>query len=143
MPGAPARIICIGNPHAAGDDAGAAVHAQLAGTELPAGVELVDGGLRGVDLIGLAATAARVVFVDAVSGWARPGEVVELEGAGLAAAEPSRYDHGSGFAYLLRALPHLLERPVPLRVVGLEAPVGPASVARAADLALAFARGRS
>lgn len=134
-----ARIICIGNPLAEADDAGPAVHARLAREALPAGVELVEGALRGLDLVGLVEGSERVAFVDSVSGWAEPGEVVVLDGADLEAVEPVRYGHAAGFAYLLRALPHLLGRPVPLRVIGLEAPVRPAAVERAAALAVAWA----
>lgn len=132
------RIICIGNPIAGSDAAGPAVFERLSREPLPADVELVDGGLGGIDLLGLVEGSERVVFVDAVTGWAPPGTVVVLEGADLQEATAGRYEHQAGFAYLLRALPHLLKPPVPVRVVGLESPAGPRAVERAAMLAVNF-----
>ena len=53
MSGRPAavRIICVGNRLVAADAAGPQVHDRLAGRPLPPGVELVDGGLQGLDLL--------------------------------------------------------------------------------------------
>ena len=39
------RIICLGNPFLESDSLGPRVFAELAGRELPAEVELIDGGL--------------------------------------------------------------------------------------------------
>lgn len=138
------RIICIGNAFAESDAAGPAVHQRLALETLPDDIELVAGGLGGIDLLGLVEGSERVAFVDAISGWGAPGEVVLLEGAELQGAAACRYEHAAGFAYLLRALPHLLKPvPVPLCLVGLELPVLPAAIEKAARLALAFVGSKS
>lgn len=106
---------------------------------LPEDVEVVDGGLRGIDLLGLVEGSERVAFVDAVSGFAPPGAVVELEGGSLTEGGADAFGHGGGFSYFLGALPHLLESPVPFCLVGLEAPVSEGSIEVAARRALAFA----
>ncbi|MBI4913410.1 MAG: hydrogenase maturation protease [Acidobacteria bacterium] len=129
-------IICIGNPLAEEDAAGSAVHEFLGRQALPTGVELVDGGLRGLDLLGLVEASERVVFVDSVSGWGAPGEVVALDPPQLQEAVARRYEHATGFTYLLRSLPHLVDPPVPFRVIGLEWEAGPEAVEKAARLAL-------
>ena len=40
---------------------------------LPAGIELIEGGLAGLNLLPLLERGGRVVFVDAVSGFYRTG----------------------------------------------------------------------
>jgi hydrogenase maturation protease len=132
------RIICIGNAFQDGDSAGAQVLARLAGEALPGDVEVVDGGLRGIDLLRLVETSERVAFVDSVQGFAAPGAVVELDEEALEEAGFEGYGHGGGFSYLLRALPNLVAPPVPLRLIGLEAPVSAGAVEDAARRALAF-----
>jgi len=133
------RIICIGNAFQDGDSAGARVLARLADTCLPEDLEVVDGGLRGIDLLRLVEASERVAFVDTVSGFAAPGEVVELEGDSLSEIATEGYGHGGGFSYFLRALPHLARQPVPVCLVGLEAPVSEGSIEEGARRAVAFA----
>ncbi|MBL0313226.1 MAG: hydrogenase maturation protease [Holophagaceae bacterium] len=133
------RIICIGNAFQDGDTAGARVLARLADKCLPEDVEVVDGGLRGLDLLRLVEDSERVAFVDAVCGFAAPGEIVELEGEALGNIAAEGYGHAGGFSYFLGALPHLLKAPVPFRMVGLEAPISEDGIEDAAQRALAFA----
>ena len=133
------RIICIGNAFAGLDSAGAEVFGRLSRERLPEDVEVVDGGLRGIDLLGLVERSERVVFVDSLSGWGPPGSVQVLDAVDLQEAPAGAYEHAAGFVYLLRSLPYLVQRPVPVWVVGLEAPASPAAVDEAARLALAFA----
>ncbi|MBI5502054.1 MAG: hydrogenase maturation protease [Deltaproteobacteria bacterium] len=134
------RIVCVGNRWVAADAAGPRVHDRLAAAALPPGVELVDGGLGGLDLAPLVEGAERVVFVDAVAGFAAPGDFVVLEGPALEAIGAEPFGHGAGLAWLLRALPLVCETGVPrVAVVGLEAPVDDDAVARASAAALRLA----
>ncbi len=133
------RIICIGSAFQDGDSAGARVFARLLDTDLPEDLEVVDGGLRGLDLLRLVETSERVAFVDTVSGFAAPGEVVGLEGDSLGEIATEGYGHGGGFSYFLRALPQLARKPVPVCLVGLEAPASERSITEAARRAVAFA----
>ncbi len=134
------RIICVGNRYVQADAAGPAVYARLRAAALPPGVELVDGGLGGLDLLRLAEGAERVVFVDQVSGFAAPGEVVELPGAEAAATAGPHYDHAAGLAYLLRVLPAVCAGPPPeVWVVGIEGSADAAAVEAAAAASLRLA----
>jgi hydrogenase maturation protease len=134
------RIIGVGNRLVAGDAAGPAVCDRLLAGALPPGVEVLDGGLAGLDLLRWIEGCERVVFIDGVCGFAAPGEVVVLERAQAAAAAPGGYDHAAGLAYLLQVLPAVCEGAVPeVRVVGLEGSGGEAQIERAAALALALA----
>lgn len=131
------RIICVGNRLVAEDDAGPRVYERLAEMALPPGVEVIDGGLAGLDLLRLVEGAEQVVFVDAVHGFAGPGGVRVLEAEEVAATAGSGFDHGVGLAYLLRVLPRICAGPVPrVCLVGIEGRAGSESVEAAAALAL-------
>src|SRR5512136_192553 len=117
------RIICIGNRYVAEDAAGPAVYDYLRRLQLPAGLELIDGGLAGLDLLRYLEGAEMVVFVDSVSG-AQRGDLntaLILAEEEVAALASSRYDHSAGLAYLLRILPQVCEGALPqVRLVGIE-----------------------
>jgi hydrogenase maturation protease len=131
------RIICVGNSLLAADAAGPAVHARLAATPLPEGVALCDGGLAGLDLLREVDGAERIVFVDTVTGFAGPGEVVSVDRETAVLRTAPTYDHGAGLVYLLRLLPALLGPALPpIHLVGVELPAGEAAFEEAARRAL-------
>ncbi len=72
-------VLGLGNVLARDDGVGIEVVRRLAArwTERPeaAGIDFVDGGTLGLELLGLVAGSARVVVVDAVALGARPGTV--------------------------------------------------------------------
>lgn len=118
-----ATIICIGNRFVAGDAAGPAVYDRLLQDDLPDGVELVDGGLQGLNLLPLLEQGGRVVFVDAVDGFASQGSVVVLDEAALASGGgQTHFDHGAGIGYLLGIMPQVCEGELPeeIALVGIE-----------------------
>ncbi len=134
------RIVCIGNHHHPEDDAGPRVYRLLRGSALPDGVEAIDGGMRGLNLLACVERADRVVFVDCVSGFGRPGEVLVLDPEEVTTAASPRYDHAAGLAYLLRVLPAVCDGPAPeVLIVGIEGQADGAAVAAAAELALKLA----
>ncbi len=139
------RIICIGNRYAAEDAAGPAVYDHLRRLELPAGLELIDGGLAGLDLLRYLEGAEQVVFVDSVSGAQRGdlnNTVIVLAGEEVAALASSRYDHSAGLAYLLRILPEVCEGALPqVRLVGIRGHPDQAAIHEAAALALKIVGG--
>ncbi|MBI4955940.1 MAG: hydrogenase maturation protease [Myxococcales bacterium] len=139
-----ARIVCLGNRYTAADDLGPRVYDWLAARALPPNVDVVDGGLGGLDLAPIVERSRRVVFVDAVVGLAAPDEVLVLDAAALAreaAGEAGEvgYGHGGGLAYLLRALPIVCASPPPCALVGAAAPASQGLVARVAARALGLA----
>jgi len=118
------RIICVGNRYFPGDDTGPKVYDFLLGVPLPPDVQLIDGGLMGLDLLRFVEDAERVVFVDSVSGFGRPGEIVILDGASLLKrAAAADYGHSGGIGYLFRVLPAVCEGQIPdIVLIGVERP---------------------
>jgi hydrogenase maturation protease len=141
---APVRIVCVGNAYRPGDDLGPRVHAALARTDLPEGIDLVDGGLGGLGLLRELEGASGVVFVDALAGFGRPGEPIELRGRQALGALDPRDGHGGGLAYLLHLLverPEVCAGPTPRWVLaGFEGPADEPAVTAVARHALACAR---
>lgn len=67
-------VIGLGNPLMGDDGLGLAALERLRETwELPAGVELVDGGTWGMNLLPVIEGADRVLLIDAITGGAAPG----------------------------------------------------------------------
>jgi hydrogenase maturation protease len=134
------RILCVGNRLHAMDAAGPAVHDHLQRAAVPADVDVVDAGLGGLDLIRWMEGAHRVVIVDAVTGMAPPGDMVEWSARDVAALAGDTFDHAAGVSYALRALPWVCDGPIPpIRVIGISGAGSPATIAAAADRALALA----
>ena len=141
---APVRIVCVGNAYRPGDDLGPRVHAELSRTALPEAIELIDGGLGGLGLLRDLEGASALVFVDAVAGFGRPGEPVELSGRQALALLDPRDGHGGGLAFLLHLLverPEVCASHAPSWVlVGLEGPADEPAITAVARHALACAR---
>ena len=79
MSDAPTVVIGLGNPLMGDDGLGLAAVARLeAGWELPPGVELVDGGTWGLNLLPVIEDAGRVLLVDAITVGAAPGTLVRI-----------------------------------------------------------------
>lgn len=133
-----ARILCIGNSFFAPDTAGPLVFDLLSRRPLPAEVELVDGGLAGLNLLPFLEQTELVVFVDAVAGFRDTPGIVVINS--LESPPPSsRYDHDAGLAYLLAVAPHVLDGVLPeLVLVGIEGLPTPARCRQAADICLSL-----
>ncbi len=135
-------IVCIGNRFAEGDSLGPRVHEQLSRAPLPDGVGLLDGGIRGLNLLGAIEGASRLVFVDALRGFAEDGQVSVVEGADAIDRADEGFGHSSGLGYLLRALEVGCEGPAPRWVVvGAQGAADEALVSAVARKALDLARG--
>jgi hydrogenase maturation protease len=116
-------VICIGNRYAADDAVGCKVFDRLRAGSLAAeaaDVDVIDGGLCGLDLLREIEGRRRVVFVDALAGIAAAGEIVVLD-RDEAAAYAGAYGHAAGLPYLLSVLPDVCEAPLPeVALVGVE-----------------------
>lgn len=136
-------IICIGNRFISEDASGLLVYDRLRAVDpLPAGVEVIEGGLAGLNLLPLLERGGRVVFIDAVHGFTGPDEIVVLDDRQIGGAKSSvHYDHGAGLPYVLAVLPAVCEGELPAEIflVGLEGRSSPPTVERAARLSLALA----
>ncbi|MBI5920166.1 MAG: hydrogenase maturation protease [Betaproteobacteria bacterium] len=135
-----ARIICVGNRYAGNDDFGPRVYDCLAAQSLPADVDVVDGGLAGLDLLRHLEDGRRVVFVDAVAGFADSDGIILLSAAEIASQCVGGFDHAAGLPYLLKIMPAILECPPPrVTVIGHEGVASVQTVSAAAQLALNLA----
>jgi hydrogenase maturation protease len=138
-------IICIGNRLVSEDATGLLVYDRLQAIEpLPAGIELIEGGLAGLNLLPLLEQGGRVVFVDAVHGFAAPGEIVLLDSREIKGTEREsllHFDHGAGLPYLLAVLPAVYEGELPEEIflVGLEGQCSTSTLERAAGMSIAIA----
>ncbi len=129
------RIICIGNRLLDGDAAGPRVYDCLTAGPDESDVEIIDGGIAGLNLLGLIDGTERIVFVDSVSGYAEPGRTVVLTPDQVPLPE-TVYDHGAGLSYLFTVLSQACDRaPSEVYLVGIEGPAGEAAIADAAMMA--------
>ena len=113
----------IGNIFMADDGFGVAVAERLAQRDLPAGVDVVDFGIRGMDLVFALGEGYDVaVFVDAVPRGEPPGTLFVIEPDLQAAAEgPVTLDaHGMDPAKVLALAGQLGPVPERILVVGCE-----------------------
>lgn len=134
------RIICVGNRFVGNDDAGVRVFDRLACTKLPEGIEVIDGGIAGLNLLGLIDGAERVVFVDAVSGFFPSGGVLVLTAADIPSPLSAAFDHAAGIPYLFSIIPHVCDVQVPdLYVVGIEGSADEAVIDEAARISVRVA----
>ncbi len=135
-------IICIGNRFVEEDAVGPAVYDLLQQMQpLPEDIEIIDGGLMGLNLLPLLERGGRVVFVDAVSGYGRPGEIILLDHRQILEAQSTtRFDHNAGLGYLLAVLPQVYdgEMPEEILLVGIEG-TSPRLVEQAAALSIEVA----
>ncbi|MBU1564551.1 MAG: hydrogenase maturation protease [Proteobacteria bacterium] len=136
-------IICIGNRFVEEDAAGPQVFDRLQTMQpLPAGIELVEGGLAGLNLLPLLEQGGRVVFVDAVKGFTHPGEIVLLTHQEILQTPGQfSFDHGAGLPYLLAVLPKVYDGEMPEEIVllGLEGRCGEETIEKAANMSVTIA----
>jgi hydrogenase maturation protease len=134
------RIVCVGNRFVREDNLGPAVFERLQAAGHPADVDVVDGGLRGLDLLPCFENVDRVVVVDSLRGFGRPGEVVVLRTNEVAKAAERAYDHAAGLTYLINALPALVSPTPEVFFVGVEVPFDETASRRVADVAVELCR---
>jgi len=133
------RIIGVGNRLVPDDALGPLVVDQLLAGPFHAGdsLEVIDGGVGGLNLLSLVDNCGRVVFVDRLRGFAEAGEVVVLTGEQVADLAPPSHGHGAGLPYLLRAMPVACENPpVEVWIVGTDGSPSPKNVESVAHVAL-------
>jgi len=133
-------VICLGNRFIAGDALGCRVYDYLTRiSPRAAGIDILDGGLCGLDLLRLVEHRQRVVFVDAVAGLAESGATVVLSRAQIA-AHAGGYGHGAGLPYLLQLLPALHPLPLPeIVLVGSEGEPDAPMIRQVAELSMEIA----
>jgi hydrogenase maturation protease len=128
----------VGNSLYAPDAAGCLVYRYLLENEIPAGIDLVPGGLGGLDLLPFFENCRGVILVDRVVGFSPQNDVVLLDRKDILQAPETGYDHCGGLLYLLRSLPALGIEPE-LKIVGIETDGNDTAIRKAAELALEIA----
>ena len=125
-------VLGLGNVLLSDEGVGVAVLRALeARFELPRGVELIDGGTSGMDLLGQVAGRARMIVIDCARLDAPPGTVREIVGGAVPAFFQTRFSpHMIGFADLMAACALLDQMPGEIAFVGIE----PESMALGMDL---------
>lgn len=79
-PGRRTLVLGLGNPLMGDDGAGLAALARLQDEwELPAEVELVDGGTWGMNLLPMVEAARHLILIDAIRSGVAPGTLTVLE----------------------------------------------------------------
>jgi len=135
------RIICVSSSAHDEDEAGPRIHERLVDTGICDDVELVDGRLSDLGRSGLVKGAERVVIVDTMTGFGRPGEVMVIENALGAEARPSVSRQIAGLSYLscLQEMATDYELSEVL-VVGVEPPFDDYDLDMAAEMSLGLVR---
>jgi hydrogenase maturation protease len=101
---AAACVLCLGNPWHGDDGFGHHVFRRLQDLHgLPAGVELVDAGVAGLNALRWLDGCAKAVFVDAVHVGARVGTVHRLDASELEPPGDELSLHELGLASMLAA----------------------------------------
>ena len=136
-------IICIGNRFIEEDASGPRVFDRIQAMHpLPAGIELVEGGLAGLNLLSHLEQGGRVVFVDAVRGFTKAGGIVLLNHREILQAPGHlRFDHDAGLPYLLAVLPKVCDGELPeeMVLVGLEGSCVDETIEKAAEMSVSLA----
>lgn len=136
------RIICVGNSLVAADASGIQVFNELCSRSSRNHVEIINGGLGGMDLLPYFYDCDMIVLVDRVIGFAEPETVVRLHWDEVCADWQGACMPSGELLYLLKALPFLGISPLPsLCMIGIEGAGEREMIMRAADMALEVVRG--
>ncbi len=134
------RIICVGNRFRHEDSAGPMVYDQLAIHRLPGDIEVIDGGLAGLNLLRFMYGADRIVFIDAVNGFKPFDGVIVLNAKDASRHADTIFGHSAGLAYCLRVLPEVHDGKLPeIFVVGIEGDTDPDKILKAAKISIKIA----
>lgn len=113
-------ILGIGNTLRGDDGLGVHIVRQMeeSGTRLPAGIDLLDGGTAGFDLLGLIEGYDKIVIVDALRTDDRPGSIYRFTPE-HAAGQRARFSlHEVGIMEVIRML-RILDRDPEIEFVGI------------------------
>jgi hydrogenase maturation protease len=132
------RIICIGNRYIDEDSAGPRVYDRLSRKkDRPPDLEIIDGGLGGINLIPFFEFCKKVVLVDQMKHSDPSERIVVLDAADVSATAEDHFGHAAGLGYLLRVLPKACEGNLPgISIVGICGNPDDETIQEAAELAL-------
>lgn len=102
------KIVVLGVGNTIHSDDGFGVHLMRKlekDPRLPKGVEVIDGGTQGLELLAFLYDCSRLLLLDAVDIGAEPGKMVRLAGDELFGMRMGSSVHQLGVADLLKTLP--------------------------------------
>lgn len=114
-------VLGLGNLVHSDDGIGVHLIDRLAGDpRVPCGVELLDGGTHGLNLLSRISGLRRLLVVDAVDVGETPGTMVRIEGPALNGLPGKPSVHQLGFADLMTALQLIGGAPEEIVVLGVQ-----------------------
>ncbi len=135
------NVLILGLGNLLLSDEGVGVHAVNALSrrfEMPEGVEILDGGTSGMDLLDAIAGRDHLIVCDAIRSDERPGSVQRIDGESIAAFFATRISpHQLGLSEVLANLELLGERPGHVTIIG----VVPADLSLGTELSAAGREG--
>ena len=118
---APILVLGIGNILLRDEGVGVRVIEAMQGMDLPPGVELVDGGTAGADLLDIIADRCKVIVIDAMDADLEPGTILRLGIDDLAnPVDPGLSLHEIGLLETLAMTRHLGCAPGEVVVFGVK-----------------------
>jgi len=116
------------------------VYDHLVSDRLSSDIEVIDGGLAGLNLLRFMHGADRVVFIDAVNGFKPSGGVIVLDAEDASRHADTIFGHNAGLSYFLRVLPEVHDGKLPeIFVVGIEGTPESDKILEAAEVSLKIA----
>ncbi len=114
-------VLGLGNTILSDDGAGVrALEAMRRDSRTPPGVDLIDGGTKGLELACFASDAAQLLLLDAVDVGEAPGTVVRISGSELLGLPAGRTVHELGLADLLATLHLVAMQPIEIVLLGVQ-----------------------
>ncbi len=118
---APTLILGVGNILLRDEGAGVRAVEALWEERLPVGVEALDGGTLGIDLVDMIAGRRRLIVIDTVRAGERPGTVYRLTVDDLLHPDvPNLSLHQTGLLEALQMARHLGGAPEEVLIFGIE-----------------------
>jgi len=115
-------IVGLGNLMRTDDAVGMLALERLkVGLQVPRGVQLIEGGTLGLDLIYALHGITHVVAIDAVDAGVEPGTILRYSGEGIAEMPVSKSVHLLGFSDLIGAMRLTGDAPEHIVVLGVQA----------------------
>jgi hydrogenase maturation protease len=117
-----AHVLIVGIGNLLLSDEGVGIHAvsSLSQQELPPGIEVLDGGTSGADLVDHLAERTKVIVIDAASGDGPPGTIYRCKASDLIEQEGSLSLHEFGLADSLHMAEQLGCAPQGVIVLGVQ-----------------------
>lgn len=117
----PILVVGIGNILLRDEGVGVRVIEAMREIALPPGVEVVDGGTAGADLLDIISDRRKVIVIDAMDANAEPGTIRHLRVEELAGGTGAGVSlHEIGFLETLAMARHMDSAPIEVSILGVQ-----------------------